>query len=86
MRELGARDGSLCAKIAGGASMFTSLLQAGGLQIGQRNLIATRAALAHARIPIVGEDVGGAHGRSVYFHVATGEVVVKSVVNGNVVL
>jgi chemotaxis protein CheD len=86
MRELGSRDGTLCAKIAGGASMFTSLLPAGGLQMGERNLIATRAALAGARIPIVAEDVGGAHGRSVYFHVATGEVVVKSFVKGNVVL
>ena len=86
MKELGARGGSLCAKIAGGASMFTSLLPAGGLQIGERNLIATRAALAGARIPILGEDVGGSHGRSVYFHVSTGEVVVKSVVKGNVVL
>jgi chemotaxis protein CheD len=86
MRGLGARNGRIHAKIIGGASMFTSLLSSGGLQMGQRNVMATRTALASARIPIVGEDVGGGHGRSVYFRVATGEVEVRSVVHGNVVL
>ncbi len=86
MRALGARDSRLCAKLVGGASMFTSLLPSGGLQIGERNLLATRAALALAGVPIVGEDVGGGHGRSVYFHALDGRLEVRSVAKGNVVL
>jgi chemotaxis protein CheD len=86
MRALGARQHEIVAKLVGGASMFTALLPASGLQIGERNLIATRAALAEAGIPIVGEDVGGEHGRSVRFHVDSGVVGVHSIVKGDVVL
>lgn len=86
MRGLGARPSTITAKLVGGASMFTSLLPSGGLQMGERNLIATRAVLARASIPIVAEDVGGGHGRTVYFHVATGAVEVRSLSRGHVVL
>jgi chemotaxis protein CheD len=86
MQALGARTGRMRAKIVGGASMFTSLLSATGLQIGERNVVATRAALEHAGIPIVGQEVGGEYGRSVYFDVCDGRVVVKSLRAGHVVL
>lgn len=86
MRGLGARPGRLVAKLVGGASMFASLLPTSGLQMGERNLVATRDALAEARIPILAEDVGGGHGRSVFFRVDTGDVEVRSMVKGNVVL
>lgn len=86
MRALGARPTRLVAKLVGGASMFASLMPMGGLQMGERNLIATRAALAQARIPIAAEEVGGGHGRSVFFQVQTGAVEVRSMVKGNVVL
>lgn len=86
MRGLGARPGRIVAKLAGGASMFAALLPTSGLQMGERNLVATRDALARARIPIVAEDVGGGHGRSVFFHVKSGELEVRSMVRGNVVL
>jgi chemotaxis protein CheD len=86
MRALGARPGDVVAKLVGGASMFTALLPTSGLQMGERNLIATRAALAQAGIPIVAEDVGGGHGRSVRFHVSTGVVDVRSIAKGDVVL
>ena len=86
MQALGARTGRLRAKIVGGASMFTSLLSATGLQIGERNVVATRAALEHAGIPIVGQEVGGDYGRSVYFHVHDGRLIVKSLKAGHVVL
>jgi chemotaxis protein CheD len=86
MQALGARTGRMRAKIVGGASMFTSLLSATGLQIGERNVVATRAALEHAGIPIIAQEVGGDYGRSVYFHVHDGRLVVKSLKAGHVVL
>ncbi len=84
MQALGARAGRIRAKIVGGASMFTSLLSATGLQIGERNVIATRVALEQAGIPIVAQDVGGDYGRSVYFTVHDGRLVVKSLRAGHV--
>jgi chemotaxis protein CheD len=86
MRAMGANRARIVAKLAGGASMFATLLPTSGLQMGERNLIATRAALAHASIPVVAEDVGGGHGRNVFFKVASGEVEVRSMVRGNVVI
>lgn len=86
MQALGARAGRIRAKIVGGASMFTSLLSATGLQIGERNVVATRAALERAGIPIVAQEVGGDYGRSVYFDVHDGSLIVKSLKSGNVVL
>ncbi|MBK5189373.1 MAG: hypothetical protein JJD97_14110 [Gemmatimonadaceae bacterium] len=74
------------AKLAGGASMFTSLLSQGGPPIGERNLIATRSALASHGIRIMGEDVGGGHGRSVFLHGCDGRVEVKSMGKGCVIL
>lgn len=84
MQALGARAGRIRAKIVGGASMFTSLLSATGLQIGERNVVATRVALEQAGIPIVAQDVGGDYGRSVYFSVRDGRLVVKSLKAGHV--
>jgi chemotaxis protein CheD len=84
MQALGARTGRIRAKIVGGASMFTSLLSASGLQIGERNVVATRVALEQAGIPIVAQDVGGDYGRSVYFTVQDGRLVVKSLKAGHV--
>ncbi len=71
------------AKIAGGASMFGALLAGGGgINMGERNIAATREALALAGIPLIAHDVGGDYGRSVYFDVATGEVRIVSIRNG----
>ena len=82
MRKLGAR-GPLQAKIAGGASMFGPLIAAGGINMGERNIVATRRALERAGIPLVGDDTGGDYGRSVYLDVATGRVLVRSLKRGD---
>ena len=47
---------------------------------------ATKRVLRLAEIPLVASDTGGEHGRSVYFHVADGRVVVKSLKMGERVL
>jgi chemotaxis protein CheD len=78
--------GKPVAKIVGGASMFGSLLPTGGINMGERNTEATQRALRAAGIPLAAEDVGGDHGRSVYFHLSDGRVVVKSLRMGERVL
>ena len=81
MLARGAR-GRIVAKLVGGASMFGSLLPAGGGNMGERNAAAARQALAKANLPLVAEDVGGDFGRSVYLHVATGRLRVRALRRG----
>ena len=85
MRKRGAW-GRPVAKIVGGASMFASLLPTGGINMGERNVEATTRVLRLAEIPLVASDTGGEHGRSVYFHLTDGHVVVKSLKMGERVL
>ena len=85
MKHLGAR-GDVVARIAGGAAMFRSLLASSGLNVGERNVDATRRVLHDAGVRLAGEDVGGEHGRSVYFSLRTGQVRVRSVTAGERVI
>lgn len=86
MLTLGARHARLQAKLAGGAAMFAALVTSQTLQMGERNVIACRAALQAAGVPVVGQDVGGDFGRSVYFNVADGVMRVRSVRRGELVV
>ncbi len=86
MRNVGAVGNRLRAKIVGGASMFGNLIPPGGVNIGERNVIAVRQVLAGAKIPIVAEDTGSDYGRSVYLNVADGAVEVRSLRKGSRVL
>jgi chemotaxis protein CheD len=87
MERLGGGPSSrLRARLAGGASMFASLLQNGGLNVGERNVLAARSALSHAGIQIVGQDTGGDYGRSVYFDLRDGKVEVRSLKRGTNVI
>jgi chemotaxis protein CheD len=79
LSALGADPRHLVAKLAGGASMFAQLMMPGAVQMGERNLVATRNALRAVAVPIAGEAVGGEAGRSVRFHVADGRVEIRSV-------
>jgi chemotaxis protein CheD len=76
---LGADPRRLVAKLAGGASMFSQLVTPGTIQMGERNVLAARAALRNAAIPIVREAVGGERGRSIRFHVRDGRVEIRAV-------
>ncbi|HEY2850394.1 MAG TPA: chemotaxis protein CheD [Gemmatimonadaceae bacterium] len=84
MRALGAA-GPWAGTLVGGAALFGPMLAFGGA-VGARNVEAARAALARARVPVVGEDVGGESGRTVSFDVYTGELKVRSVRGGERVL
>jgi len=86
MGLLGAKRERVRAKIVGGASMFGNLIPAGGINIGERNIVAVRGALSEAKIPIVAEDVGSDHGRSVFLHLDNGRVEVRSLKKGSRVL
>jgi chemotaxis protein CheD len=81
MTKMGARVERIRAKIAGGASMFGQL--PGGINIGERNVIAVRETLAAAKIPIVGEDTGSDYGRTVFLHLIDGRVEVRSLRRGS---
>lgn len=79
LKALGAEPRRIVAKLAGGASMFSQLMTPGTIQMGERNIVASRNALRAASIPIVKESVGGERGRSVRFHVKDGRVEIRSV-------
>ena len=92
MQEAARVDGAIVhptrteARLVGGASMFAALLNGGGINMGERNVIATRRALVAAEVPLVAEDTGGDFGRSVFFDIATGEVRVTSIRHGERIL
>lgn len=75
----GGDPGRLRARVVGGASMFAALLAPNSVPLGTRNAEAARASLKSMGIPVIGEDVGGQYGRSVYFSPSDGRVLVKSV-------
>ncbi len=92
MLKLGARRTRITAKIAGGAQMFSipgALNPANipgpapGLHIGERNVESTKNTLKELKIPLLGEDTGGSHGRTMYFDVGTGEVTITSIRHGD---
>lgn len=86
IRAAGGDPGRLRARMAGGASMFTSLMGPGSLNMGERNVRAVREALKRAGIPLDGEAVGGDHGRSVRYEVDDDRVTVSSVGREDLVL
>ena len=87
MRQLGSLPTArISAKIVGGASMFGQLVSGTGINVGERNVTATREVLAAANIPLLAEDTGLDYGRSVYFHLDDGRVEVRSLKKGDRVL
>lgn len=77
--QLGAGRENLTARLVGGANMFASSYTPNTDGIGTRNLLVARATLQNMNIPLQAEDVGGSHGRTVEFDLATGKVLVRSV-------
>ncbi|MEY7847860.1 chemotaxis protein CheD [Natrarchaeobius sp. A-rgal3] len=76
MVERGASYTSVEAKIAGGSDMFE--FDSFGEGVGQRNVDAAREELEKLGVPLVAEDVGGGHGRTVEFTPGTGRLLVKT--------
>ena len=72
----------ITARLVGGASMFAALSPPGTIQMGERNVVATRQVLHAHGIPLVAEAVGGDYGRTVRLDVSDGRVEVRSVAHG----
>lgn len=93
--ELGARQGRLRCKIVGGAQMFelpgsrnseAGLACGPSANIGSRNVQAVKRALEELKVPVVGEETGGNHGRTVKFDTSKGEMEITSIHFGRSVL
>ncbi len=82
MAARGANARRVTARLAGGASMFASLSAPGTIQMGERNVVASRQVLHTHGVPIVAESVGGEYGRTVRLHVTGGRIDVSSVAHG----
>lgn len=76
LKQAGANQDRLIAKVAGGANMFETSYQTLIKSIGARNARSARATLASLGIPILGEEIGGNRGRTVEFDLATGNMMV----------
>lgn len=74
VRLLGPRPATLDAIVVGGAQMFTG---AAGMEIGARNEVAVREALARAGVTVTATATAGALGRTIRVHVADGTVTVR---------
>lgn len=69
----------LVSKIAGGAQMFNFQTQNKTLRVGERNIKATIDNLKLHKIPIIAEDLGENHGRTIIFYPETGELYIKAI-------
>lgn len=82
MITLGADKRLLVAKIAGGAQMFAYTASNDIIRVGARNTEATRELLGKMKIPILADDTGGNHGRTIEFHSDDGRLMVKTIGHG----
>jgi len=73
-----------CAKIAGGANMFTA--SAGANTIGEQNIRAVERVLGALRIPVIARDCGGEQGRRMTLDTTTGVVTIEIVGAQNLML
>lgn len=77
--ELGASKKDIVAKITGGAQMFEIKEGNDLLNIGDRNVEATRKILGELQIVILGEDVGDTYGRTIELDLDNGNLKVTTV-------
>jgi chemotaxis protein CheD len=77
--KTGARRNSLVAKLAGGAHMFSGAGAQNFLKIGERNVAVSVKTLHALKLPIVANDTGGAHGRTIELYTDTGRLKIRTV-------
>jgi len=82
VEERGAPRRRLRVSVVGGANVLTSAAGSSALDIGQRNIAAVRTALAAEGLAAFAEDVGGHSSRTVRLHICTGELMVKTLRDG----
>jgi len=74
----GAVRSRMIAKIAGGAAVTRGIVPDSLIDVGNKNVAAVKASLKTEGIPITAYDTGGFHGRSVWFWVKSGKVMVRT--------
>lgn len=80
LARLGSIASALKAQLAGGAEMFKVWTKDPAQErLGTRNVVAVRQALQTHGIPIIYEDVGDVHGRSVRFFLEDGSLEVHTI-------
>jgi len=78
--RMGVPRNALVAKIAGGAHMFRGVSQNNDLlKIGERNAAAGIAILKQLSIPLLANDTGGTHGRTIELDMENGNLKIKTV-------
>lgn len=83
MIAAGANRAKMVAKIAGGAKMFElSDSNSQGINIGEKNALASKKKLKELRIPLIAEDTGLNFGRTVELYSETGQYLIKAVGKG----
>lgn len=83
MEAMGARRGSMKAKIAGGAQMFAATGNASIANIGARNVVAVKETLRSMAVPILAEETGLNYGRTVFFNTNDFSMTIKSPKRGD---
>lgn len=82
MKALGADRSRLSARLVGGASMFGNLTPSGAVQMGERNVVASRQVVEEEGIAITAEATGGTMGRSVRMQAKDGGLFIRTLVHG----
>ncbi|SES67984.1 chemotaxis protein CheD [Natronincola peptidivorans] len=77
--KAGGSRNRIVAKIAGGAQMFSFGGNSDVMKIGYRNVIATKEILDGLKIPLIAEDTGGNHGRTIEVYTDTSMLLVKTI-------
>jgi chemotaxis protein CheD len=77
MLRKGASKSRMVVKMAGGAQMLQALLGGAGIEMGARNIEMTLKALTNEGLRVSASDTGGNKGRSMWFEVGTGKVMVR---------
>ncbi|MFA5536299.1 MAG: chemotaxis protein CheD, partial [Bacillota bacterium] len=77
---IGARRNAITAKIAGGAQMFNfGDKNVTTLNIGERNVEATKKVLEEMKIRLIGEDTRENYGRTMIFSLGDGNVYIRTI-------
>jgi chemotaxis protein CheD len=82
MTALGADPKRMTAKLIGGAAMFGNLTPSGAVQMGERNVVASRQVLQDHGLAVTAEATGGTVGRSVRMQASDGAVMVRTLRQG----
>ncbi|TCP30309.1 chemotaxis protein CheD [Scopulibacillus darangshiensis] len=77
--QCGVDKSELKAKMAGGAEMFKGKVRTAGAGIGPRNVKAVKKALECHGVPLISEETGGHHGRTIEFFTESSSLLIRTI-------